>query len=147
MNSWVKLVLIIIATFLVIRTMRQGWGGAGGDLPQSVAGLVSQAKTLDRKVVLLITGPGWCPACVAMEQGMLSKPEWTAFAGKEIVFQAYNYPNGGEATSPAHEDLLNLPGVKGFPTLVVAGPSGKILALRSGYGGGADEYIQWIRSL
>ena len=72
MNSWVKLVLIIAATFLVIRTMRQGWGGAGGDLPQSVAGLVAQAKTLDRKLVLLITGPG-CYYCEQVYSPRLSK--------------------------------------------------------------------------
>lgn len=147
MNSWVKLLLIIAVTFLVIRTMRQGWSVAGGELPKSVAGLVTKAKSLDRKLVLLITGSDWCPACQQMERGMLSTPEWAAFAAGEVVFQVYDYPNGGESKSPAHEDLLKLPGFEGFPTLVVADASGKVLGMRAGYGGGSGDYMQWIRSL
>lgn len=148
MNSWVKLLLIVGVTFLVVRTMREGWGSeGGGDLPKSMVGLVHKAKTLDRKLVVLITGSDWCPACQSMERGMLSTPEWAAFAGKEIVFQVFDYPEGGQPTSPAHVDLMKLPGFRGFPTMVVANGSGKVLDMKAGFGGGTEEYIQWIRSL
>lgn len=148
MNSWIKLALIVGLTWFVVRTMRQGWGGgAGGDLPKTVSGQVAKAKTMNRKLVLLITGSDWCPACIAMEKNMLVTPEWQAFAAKDIVFQTYDYPNGGEAPTPAHEDLLKLPGFQGFPTLVVADGSGKVLAMRAGFSGGAQDTIAWIKSL
>ena len=68
-----------------------------------------------------------------------------AFAAKEIVFQKYDYPDPSSAPTPAHQDLLKLPGFEGFPTLVVADGDGRILGMRAGYGGG--DYLEWIRSL
>ena len=147
MNSWVKTAIILTVTYFVLKTMRDGWGDAGGNLPKSVSSLVTKATTLDRKLVILLTGSDWCPPCQAMERGMLGSPEWQTFAAKEIVFQKYDFPNGGEAQSPAHEDLLKLPAMKGFPTLVVTNSKGTILGSRSGFGGGIEEYIEWISSL
>lgn len=149
MNSWVKLILIVAVTVVVVRAMRAGWGseGGGGELPKSVMGLAHKAKAKDQKLVLLITGSEWCPACQSMERGMLCTPEWTVFAGKEIVFHVFDYPEGGQPTTPAHMDLLQLPGFRGFPTLVVANASGKVLGMKAGFAGGAADYIGWIRSL
>ncbi len=148
MNSWVKLILIIAVTYFAVKTMRGGGGSSsGGDAPKSIAAQVTKAKSLKRKLVILLTGTNWCPPCQAMERGMRSSEEWQTFADAEIVFQKYDYPNGGQATSPAHEDLLKLPGIKGFPTLIVMNGSGTILGSRSGFGGNIEDYLEWIRSL
>jgi thiol-disulfide isomerase/thioredoxin len=145
MNSPLTWLLILVGGFFLVRAVQDN-GGGGGELPKSVLGLQLRAKNLERKVVILITGSDWCPACQSMERGLLASPEWAAFTAKEVVFQKYDYPNGGEASTAAHRDLLKLDGFEGFPTLVVADGGGKILGMRAGYGLGTD-YPQWIRSL
>ena len=147
MNPWVKLAVIIVIASFVVKTMRDGWGGSGGDLPKSVSSLVAKARAVDRKLVILLTGADWCPPCQAMERGMHDSPEWQTFASKEIVFQKYDYPQGGQPQSPAHEDLLRLPGMQGFPTLVVANSKGTILESRSGFDGSIQDTMKWIRGL
>jgi thiol:disulfide interchange protein len=147
MNNWIKLVFIIAATYYGVQYMGTTGDSGGGDMPKSLLSLVRQAKAQDKKVVILITGSDWCGACKKMEQGMLGTAQWLGFAGKDVVFQKFEYPNGGQASTQAHKDLLELPGFEGFPTLLVADGKGKILGIRAGYGGGADEYIDWIKSL
>lgn len=146
MNSWVKLAIIIAVTYFGVQYM-QGGGGSGGEMPKSVIGLVHKAKTLDKKLVVLITGSDWCGACKAMERGMLGTPEWVSFSGNDVIFQKFEYPNGGQASTQAHKDLLELPGFRGYPTMVVVDGKGKILDMRAGYAGGASDYISWIKSL
>lgn len=146
MNSWVKLAIIVAATYFGVQYLRDG-GGSGGEMPKSVIGLVHKAKTLDKKLVILITGSDWCPACQSMERSMLGTQEWLSFCGKDVIFQKYEYPRGGEASTQAHKDLLELPGFRGFPTMVVVDGKGKILDMRVGYSGGASDYISWIKSL
>ena len=142
MNSLIKLVLVGFIGYFGYRAM-----GGGDEMPTSMKGYVRQADVLKRKLVILITGSDWCGACKAMELEMLRTPEWQQFAGNDIVFQKFDYPSGGMATTQAHRDLLELPGFKGYPTMVVVNGDGKLLDMRAGYGGGAGEYIQWIKSL
>lgn len=146
MNSWLKYLLILVVGFFLVRAFKDGFSLGGAELPKSVLGLKLKAKKLDRKLVILITGSDWCPACKSMESGLLSTSEWAAFADKELVFQKYDYPNGGQPTSEAHRDLLALEGFRGFPTLVVSDGTGKVLAMEAGFSQGMD-YPKWIRSL
>jgi len=142
MNSWMKWLLLAAGGYGLFTTLQPG---TGGDLPKSLASPVAQGRVLKRKVVILITGSAWCPACQAMERGLLTTPEWAAFVKNEIVFQKYDYPDPSSAPTPAHQDLLKLRGFEGFPTLVVADGSGSILGMRAGYG--EVDYPAWIRSL
>ena len=142
MKPWMKLLLLAAGGYWLFTTMNHG---SGGELPKSLAGPVALGRTQQKKVVILITGSAWCPACQQMESGLLSTPQWLAFAAKEIVFQKYDYPDPSSAPTPAHQDLLKLPGFQGFPTLVVADGEGSILGMRAGYG--EVDYLEWIRSL
>jgi protein disulfide-isomerase len=146
MKNWVQLLIIVAATYYGVQYMGSA-GDSNGAMPKSVLNLVQKARTQDKKLVILITGSDWCGACKNMEQGMLGTTQWLGFAGKDVVFQKFEYPNGGQASTQAHKDLLELPGFEGFPTMVVVNGKGKILGMRAGYGGGASEYIDWIESL
>ena len=143
MNNLIKLALIVAVGYFGVQAL----GGGGGEMPKSTQGLVARAKTKHRKLVILMTGADWCGACKAMENGMLNTPEWQGFAEKEVVFEKFDYPNGGEATTRAHEELKHLPGFQGYPTMLVVNGNGKILDMRVGFSGGPGEYISWIKSL
>lgn len=138
----IKLILMLGIGYFGFNMM-----GGGNEMPTSMKGYVRQANVLERKLVILITGSGWCGACQKMESEMLRTAEWQRFSGQEIVFQKFEYPAGGMASTQAHRDLLELPGFKGYPTMVVVNGDGKVLDMRAGYGGGAGEYIQWIKLL
>ncbi len=144
MNALVKL-LIVAAIFYFGYQQMSNVGGS--DLPKSLLGEVRKAKVLDRKLVLLMTGTDWCGACQSMQNGLLSTPEWQRFAANDVIFQKYEYPNGGMASTQIHQDLIAMPGFKGYPTLVVADGSGAVLDMKAGYGGSPQDYISWIQSL
>lgn len=148
MKPWQKLILILCTTALVIWAMRKGWGGAAGlQLPATASAWISEAGASNRKLVILITGSTWCPPCQEMERTILASAPWKEFIASEVLFHELDYAADGPPATPLHRQMLELPGLRGFPTMVVADPKGKILDLRPGLSGDTASYIAWIRGL
>ena len=147
MKTWQKVLLILLIPVLAISGVWLGMAYAPPELPASLAPMVEKAKKQDRKLVLLLTGSAWCPACQELEKNTLATPEWKEFATHGIVFETFDYPADRSFPTPAHEALTQLPGFRGYPTFVVADASGKLLAFRDGGTVTAPELIAWIRSL
>lgn len=147
MKTWQKVLLILLIPVGAITAVWVGMAYAAPELPASLAPMVEKAEKQDRKLVLLLTGSAWCPACQALEKNTLTTPEWKAFAASGIVFETFDYPADRSFPTPAHGDLVKLPGFRGYPTLVVADGTGKLLALRDGGNISAADLIAWIQSL
>ena len=147
MKVWQKVLLILLIPVTAISLVWLGMAYAAPELPAALAPAVDKAKKQNRRLVLLLTGSFWCVACQALEKNVLTTPEWQAFATGEVLWETYNYPEDGSAPTPAHDALRKLPGFRGFPTWVVADPSGKLLALRDGTNVTAADLMTWIRSL
>lgn len=147
MKTWQKVLLILLIPVSAISLVWVGMSYAAPELPASLAPAVDKAKKQQRKLVLLITGSAWCIECQRLDHNILSTPGWKAFAADEVVLETFDYPEDRRAPTLAHEELLKLPGFRGFPTLVVSDATGKLLALRDGTNVTASELIAWIRSL
>jgi thiol:disulfide interchange protein len=147
MKTWQKVLLILLIPVAAISAVWIGMAYAAPELPASLAPMVDKAEKQDRKLVLLLTGSAWCPACQELEKKTLATPEWQTFAAAEILFETFDYPADRSFPTPAHGDLTKLPGFRGYPTFVVADASGKLLALRDGAAVSPADLIAWIRSL
>jgi protein disulfide-isomerase len=108
------------------------------------------AKAENKRVLLDFTGSDWCGPCIQLKQGAFSRPEFIAFADKNLVLVEIDYPQRKkqpESLVKQNEHLEKQYRIdeKGFPTLVLLDSSGKIVREMSGYDGeNAADIIAWV---
>jgi thioredoxin-related protein len=108
------------------------------------------AKDENKRVLLDFTGSDWCGPCIQMKQRIFSRPEFVSYAEKNLVLVEVDYPQRKKQSASLvkqNERLAKQYGIeeKGFPTLVLLDPAGKIVREFSGYDGeNAADIIAWI---
>lgn len=110
---------------------------------------LENAKAQNKRVLLDFTGSDWCGPCIQLKKRAFSRPEFESYAEKNLILVEIDYPQR-KKQSPAlvkqNENLSKQYGIdeKGFPTLVLLDPSGKIVREMSGYDGEtAADIIAW----
>ncbi len=108
---------------------------------------LATAKAENKRVLLDFTGSDWCGPCIALKKKVFTQPDFADYAAKNFVLVEVDYPNKKvlpDAVKQQNERLKKQYGIedKGFPTIVVLGPDGKVLGEFSGYRGeGPAEFI------
>lgn len=120
------------------------------DWQTNYAKALETAKTENKRVFLDFTGSDWCGPCIQFTKRVLSRPEFRAYSDKNLVLVEIDYPQG-KRQSPElvkqNERLAKQYGidVKGYPTIVLLDPAGKIVREFTGYDGETPaELIAWI---
>jgi thioredoxin-related protein len=120
------------------------------DWPTDYAKALETAKRENKRVFLDFTGSDWCGPCIQLNKRVFSRPEFINYAEKNLVLVEIDYPQR-KKQSPAlvkqNERLAKQYGIeeKGYPTLVLVDPAGKILRELNGYDGEtAADIIAWI---
>jgi protein disulfide-isomerase len=124
--------------------------GVAADWQTDYAKALEMAKSQNKRVLLDFTGSDWCGPCIELKKRVFSRPEFRAYADKNLVLVEVDYPQR-KKQSPAlkqqNEKLSSQYGIeeKGFPTIVLLDPAGKIVREISGYDGeSAASLIAWI---
>lgn len=112
----------------------------------------AQAKaTASGKPMLLdFTGSDWCGWCIRLDKEVFSQPEFAAFASEALVLVELDFPRGKsqpEAIKKQNEALAKQYGVRGFPTIILLSPDGKLLAETGYQKGGAAKYVAHLKEL
>lgn len=111
----------------------------------SVPQAMDQAKRENKLLLLDFTGSDWCGWCKKLDADTFSKPEFTDYAGKNLVLVVVDFPAHKPqpaALKGANKALKEKYNVKGYPTLVVLKPDGTVLWKQTGYlAGGPDKMI------
>jgi thioredoxin-related protein len=108
------------------------------------------AKGENKRVLLDFTGSDWCGPCIQLKQRAFSRPEFISYAEKNLVLVEVDYPQRkkqSDSLLKQNDRLAKQYGIeeKGFPTLVLLDPAGKIVRELSGYDGEtAADIIAWI---
>ncbi len=136
------LVALLIATS-VVPCIAGGWGD------DYKAALAAAAKD-NRNVLLDFTGSDWCGWCIRLKRETFDKPEFKAYADKNLELVEIDFPQG-KSLSPEvrkqNDALQQQYNVQGFPTLVLLSPDGKVIKQQSGYiPGGPKGFIEWVSS-
>ena len=111
---------------------------------------LAKAKSENRRVLLDFTGSDWCPPCIQLNKTVFATKEFRDYADKNIVFVEVDYPKGKRQAAELveqNEKLAQQYSIeeKGFPTIVLLDPSGKIIRELSGYSGETTaDMIAWI---
>ena len=91
----------------------------------------------EKKLVFLdFTGSDWCGWCKKLDAETFSKPEFAAYAKKNLVLVEVDFPNQkpqSEEVKAANKALGKKYEISGYPTLLVMKPDGKVVWKQVGY--------------
>jgi thioredoxin-related protein len=102
----------------------------------SVPAAQAQAKKENKLVFLSFTGSDWCLGCKLLDADVLTKKEFSDYAKKNLVLVEVDFPvqkKQDAALVKANEALQDKYDVKGYPTLIVLRPDGKVVWSQEGY--------------
>ncbi|MFL6528865.1 MAG: thioredoxin family protein [Chthoniobacterales bacterium] len=103
-----------------------------------------QAKTGKKLVLVDFTGSDWCGWCIKLDREVFSKPEFKAYADKNLVLLEVDFPKGKEQTPierKQNQELAMKYDIEGFPTIVVLDEEGKQVGVLGYTPGGPAAFI------
>jgi protein disulfide-isomerase len=105
----------------------------------------AQAKKENKLVFMDFTGSDWCGWCKKLDAEVFAKPEFAAYAKKNLVLVQLDFPQQKEQSAElkaANKALGEKYNISGYPTLIVIKPDGAILWQQVGYmEGGPAAFI------
>lgn len=123
---------------------------SAAEWPTDYAKALETAKAENKRVLLDFTGSDWCGPCIQLNKRVFSRPEFINYAEKHLVLVEIDYPQRKKQSATLvkqNERLAKQYGIeeKGYPTLVLLDPAGKIVRELNGYDGeNAADIIAWI---
>ena len=134
---------VLVALFALLET-------AAADWQTDYAKALQAAKAQNKRVLLDFTGSDWCPPCIALRKRVFSSAEFRAYAEKNLILVELDYPQRKQQPAELknqNEKLSQEYAIeeKGFPTIILLDPSGKVLREFSGYQGeSVATVIAWL---
>jgi protein disulfide-isomerase len=125
-------------------------GAFAADWQTDYAKALEMAKSENKRVLLDFTGSDWCGPCIELKKQVFSRPDFRAYADKNLVLVEIDYPQRKKQSpelKQQNEKLSHQYGIdeKGFPTVILLGPEGKKVREFSGYDGdNTAGMIAWI---
>lgn len=113
---------------------------------------VKQAREQGKNLLVDFTGSDWCGWCIKLHEEVFSFESWSSAATKDYILVSLDFPNSQEAKDRVpnperNEELKNMWGVTGFPTILLMTPDGDIFG-RTGYAaGGPEAYLTHMAEL
>jgi protein disulfide-isomerase len=121
-------------------------GAEGGAWSTDYQAALKKAKKEKKAILADFTGSDWCGWCIKLKDEVFSKPEFQAWAAKNVVLLELDFPRK-KALSPdlkkQNDKLARDFDVKGYPTIVLINGKGEEIG-RLGYEKGGPE--TWIKS-
>ena len=124
--------------------------GVAGGWQTNYAKALETAKGQNKRILLDFTGSDWCGPCIELRKRVFSKPEFRAYADKNLVLVEIDYPQRKRQSAELkaqNEKLSKQYGIeeKGFPTVMLLDPAGKVIRELTGYDGETTAgFIAWI---
>ena len=112
---------------------------------------MEKAKAEKKDLLLNFSGTDWCYWCQQLDKEVFSQEAFQQEAKKHFVFMLADYPADqsklSEEQMRKNQQLAQMYGIQGFPTIYLARPTGEAYA-RTGYReGGAEAYVQHLLEL
>ncbi|HZE56338.1 MAG TPA: thioredoxin family protein [Chthoniobacterales bacterium] len=123
---------------------------AASDWETDYTKALAKARAENKHVFLDFTGSDWCGPCISLRKQVLSSKEFAAYAAKNLVLVEIDFPQRKKQSAELkkqNEKLSKQYGIdeKGFPTIVLLDPAGKVIREFTGYEGEPSaEIIAWI---
>ena len=108
------------------------------------------AKKENKILFVDFSGSDWCGWCIKLHKEVLSQKAFLDYAKDNLVLVLIDFPRR-KAQSPEekrqNKALAEQFGIRGYPTVLLISPEGKILA-KTGYRrGGAAAYVHYLKGV
>jgi protein disulfide-isomerase len=113
------------------------------------AGL-EKAKQENRFVMINFSGSDWCGWCIRLDREVFSKRDFETYADERLVCVLVDSPRKRELPNDlrSQNEALNREyGVRGFPTVILLNPDGRVVAKTGYQDGGAEAYVDHLKTL
>lgn len=101
-------------------------------------------------LLLDFSGSDWCGWCMKLDAEVFSKRDFKKYAKDNLILVLVDFPHGKKLPkkeTARNEALREQYGIRGYPTVVLALPSGDEVA-RTGYlEGGPEKYVAHLQEL
>jgi thioredoxin-related protein len=109
------------------------------------------AKTDNRHMLIDFSGSDWCGWCIKLDKEVFTQKAFQDYAKDNLVLMLADFPNDKSKQSAQvqkqNKKLADEFGVRGFPTVFVLSPEGKVVG-RTGYQpGGPEAYVKHIKDI
>lgn len=126
---------------------------AGATWHTSLPAAKEQARATGRPLLAVFSGSDWCKPCIMLQEEILAKPEFEAFAKDKLVLAHFDFPRSRknqlspELTKSNDEAARELNRNGDFPLVIIISPEGKVLGRTEYKPGGPAPFIAWLQPL
>lgn len=108
------------------------------------------AQKENKQIFVNFSGSDWCHWCIKLDKDILSQDAFKAYAKDNLVMLLVDFPKRkklSKAQMEHNEQLANQFNVRGFPTVVLLKPNGKLISVTGYRYGGPEAYVEHIKQL
>jgi protein disulfide-isomerase len=101
---------------------------------------LAMSKKTGKPILADFTGSDWCGWCIKLKQEVFSKPEFNAWAKKNVILLELDYPRKSQpaALKAQNAKLAEKYQIQGYPTILFLGSKGQVLG-KYGYDRGGPS--------
>ena len=139
---------VALFAFLLIATSSQAASGSGWLTDYEAA--LEKAKKEKKYVLVDFSGSDWCGWCIKLDKEVFQKKEFQSYAEKNLVMVLLDFPRRTKISSKLkkqNNELMKKFGVRGFPTVLVLSPEGKLVKKTGYQKGGPGSYVKHIKGI
>ena len=108
------------------------------------------AQKQNKPIFVDFTGSDWCKWCKRLNKEVFSQDDFINYAKNNLVLVKIDFPEHIKQSAQTifyNRQLAQRFGVEGYPTIVLLDKRGYIIAKTGFQYGGAEAYVQHIKSL
>lgn len=124
----------------------------GNEIPcwfTNIDDAIYEAKTSNKLVMLLFTGPDWCPPCKKLERDVFPSAEFRTYASKNLVLVRMEFPRGYHLSNEQNaynHSMQTKYKIDGYPTVIMLNSMGKRIGTPDACWISKDEFMTNIKA-
>ena len=114
---------------------------------------LSKAKEENKPVLLSFAGSDWCKPCIMLTREVFQTPEFESYAKENLVLLLLDFPRlkknklSEEQTKHNETMAAKYNNTGEFPLVVLVDVDGKVIAKTGYQKGGAEHFIEYLKSV
>lgn len=111
---------------------------------------LTEAKASGKYMLVDFSGSDWCGWCKKLDKEVFSQKAFKDYAKQNLVCVLVDFPRKTPQSNKqkkANQALMEKYSVQGFPSVLLLGPQGNVVAATGYQPGGADEYVKHLQGL
>lgn len=140
----------LITGFLIVMILSFGVAVQAENWNEDFEKASSEAKTSGKYLLLNFSGSDWCPWCVKLDSEILSHDAFKTFANENLVCVSVDFPRKkyqSQERKAENKKLMEKFRVRGFPTIIILSPDGKLIGTTGYRRGGPERYVAHLKEI